>query len=562
MKDNKLLIRPRRLLLLIFICVTACSVSDKHVNYVDVPANVVTHGTKVIALKVSGEQGKIQKDVRIPLSRLQSLSANLNDIYLVDYDAQETGAAGYYRDEDSVVADLVGGHIYLLGTMPQGPVRKNYSTLAAIQDIAGTDFPKIYPDLCPLIFCSPEGLGADKILKAVPGLKPYGKTILSRKLSTNGVVAKTGGLCKTCGPGDEPSQRDPVFPPLVDCRPFCGIALDNTRISFISNLRTNDSGKYEIFTMRPDGSGKQKLTRNNYYDGAAPWSPDGWLTHNANADIRIMKYDDSQSPRLLTTGSSLDGVPVWSPDGRRITYVSKKSVNAYETVNVIEQDDLGDWTRKYMIANGWYTEGSNRNVWSPDSRQVTYAMTKCLASAGCTEKMDIIVAYADGSGIDNLTTTPDIDERHPSWSVLDRIAYSVVPQSEIYVINATDGGNQQNLTEDLVEPAERPIWSPDGTRIAFLVLIDGRKKLYVMDDDGGHRENLTPGKCGGTCDVTDFYWSPDGSNIVFSSKVESSATRDIESILTVHVATKSINDLTGARYYDSKYPRWSYKLPE
>lgn len=58
-----------------------------------------------------------------------------------------------------------------------------------------------------------------------------------------------------------------------------------------------------------------------------------------------------------------------------------------------------------------------------------------------------------------------------------------------------------------------PVWSPDGTRIAFSSKRDGNTDVYVMNSDGSEVTRLTHDE------ATDGYpsWSPDGARIVFHS---------------------------------------------
>jgi dipeptidyl aminopeptidase/acylaminoacyl peptidase len=58
-----------------------------------------------------------------------------------------------------------------------------------------------------------------------------------------------------------------------------------------------------------------------------------------------------------------------------------------------------------------------------------------------------------------------------------------------------------------------PAWSPDGTAIAFTSSRSGTKDIWVMDGDGGNRQELTF-----TIAVdSDPAWSPDGQRIAFES---------------------------------------------
>lgn len=90
---------------------------------------------------------------------------------------------------------------------------------------------------------------------------------------------------------------------------------------------------------------------------------------------------------------------------------------------------------------------------------------------------------------------------------------------EIYVRDFA-GSSPARLTNNTLSDFT-PVWSPDGTRIAFGQHA-GVTDVWVMDPDGSNQTNLTNGV--GT-DNTPLDWSPDGTRILFSS--DRSGQRDL-----------------------------------
>lgn len=102
---------------------------------------------------------------------------------------------------------------------------------------------------------------------------------------------------------------------------------------------SSSSGTMQIWRMKPDGSGKEQLTFDEYNDWFPHISPDGkWIafvsflpdidpgSHPANKHvmIRIMPVSGG-APRVIAYlygGQGTMNVPSWSPDSRQIAFVS------------------------------------------------------------------------------------------------------------------------------------------------------------------------------------------------------------------------------------------------
>ena len=120
------------------------------------------------------------------------------------------------------------------------------------------------------------------------------------------------------------------------------------------------SGTLALWTIRPDGSGLQRLTQGG--DEYPAWSPDSrWIAFGRDlplSDIWVVSRDGSRS-RRLTRDPDPEWLPAWSTDGGEIAYV--KGFEGHGTIWVMRMD--GSHQRQL-------TRGHNDLApdWSPDGR--------------------------------------------------------------------------------------------------------------------------------------------------------------------------------------------------
>src|SRR5687768_10965073 len=77
------------------------------------------------------------------------------------------------------------------------------------------------------------------------------------------------------------------------------------------------------------------------------------------------------------------------------------------------------------------------------------------------------------------TETQTQDSQIDVNSLTGKIVYSA--EGDVYVINA-DGSERTKLTDNPAEDFD-PVWSSDGTQIAFRSHRDGDEEVYIMNAD-------------------------------------------------------------------------------
>ncbi|MFP6569994.1 MAG: S9 family peptidase [Dehalococcoidia bacterium] len=208
----------------------------------------------------------------------------------------------------------------------------------------------------------------------------------------------------------------------------------------------------------------------------------------------VMLKDTSGGEPVRFTHGPSDSLPRWSPDGESLAFL-RKDDKRRDQVWVIRVD--GGEARSVTDR----VRGVVDYAWSPDS-------SKIVISA------DVPDPQEPGPG------SPDYDENIPHSRSVKRIRYqydSVGWRGEMYrhlFVVEVDGGIEQQITNGSSDDMA-PVWSPDGSRIAF---ISGRRpdhdtrwrsEAYIVQANGGQAECWS----GDIGSVSGLGWAPDSSRL-------------------------------------------------
>jgi Tol biopolymer transport system component len=322
------------------------------------------------------------------------------------------------------------------------------------------------------------------------------------------ITDQLGGTPRLLVGGPE-SDSNPVFSPLGD------------RIAFIREGPDGRDGN-RLMSVNVDGSGLTALTSLEAGISSFAWSPDGTAFLVGTVDttafdpIDVVKSDGSGSRRLDTGVSVLQAL--WRPDGRQI------AVSSSDDRTYIAGAD-GTNLRRLPGVNGasdltWSPDGTRLGVLSSDGNdiyQVTIAdIDEDGALAELRQPTAIIGAY-------DLLWSPDGKHLVVGDDGLGGNRISIIDIAE-------DGAmtDHRRLDLDAWVPDSGPVWSPDGSQLAFELRTDSALRAGIVNPDGsGFRligpEVFDPGSPstepgGGPWKTYEreigVTWAPDGRSIV------------------------------------------------
>ncbi|MBT8079523.1 MAG: PD40 domain-containing protein [Gammaproteobacteria bacterium] len=281
---------------------------------------------------------------------------------------------------------------------------------------------------------------------------------------------------------------------------YPAVSPDGRKIAFESN-RSGPTDQIFVFDLETETV--RQLTNSAEQNETPVWSPDGSriLFARRIADVPRTTWDvfemnaDGSAVRNLTNSPGHDDHPRYSFDGKTIIFNSARSTDFTELSE--EQLDNGGYNYEIYRMN---VDGSDVaqltdfHEWdtypsiSPDGTRLLWRRVYPDGGSGPSGlNSEILVADIDGKNIENLTNHPSFDG-YPVWSPDgSSIAFAsnrdgAKPiEFNIYLLDVNTRAITQ-LTETIADTEQvRPAWFPDSAKIAFnRDYPDGRSEIHIL----------------------------------------------------------------------------------
>jgi Tol biopolymer transport system component len=173
-----------------------------------------------------------------------------------------------------------------------------------------------------------------------------------------------------------------------------------------------------IYTVRSsDGGDLQRVTSAPFGDDCpADYSPNGTRLLVSNGALSVVQTNGNGLHQITPAGMAVDFCSgSWSPQGNEIVFSAHVPDTDRSTIRVVHSDGSGLQRIPVPGCGGPRSDpasiGCQKPVWSPDGRKIMFERHFLVPN----DHFDLYTVNADGSGLFQVTNTPDLDEGGGDW---------------------------------------------------------------------------------------------------------------------------------------------------
>jgi dipeptidyl aminopeptidase/acylaminoacyl peptidase len=306
---------------------------------------------------------------------------------------------------------------------------------------------------------------------------------------------------------------------LWELRRISGPAVSPDGTEFVYGVRAYDlaanRGNTDLWLRPVAGGPALQLTDTDASEGGAAWRPDGeWLGFLAGTEDGNQWHEirpDGTGRRQVTSVPGGISNFQYAPDGKQVSFTARVKLDVtpnelYPDLPEAEAriaDDL-----MYRHWDSWH------------DYDYSHLFVAAYEDGAIGEPRDLMpgerydTPLSPFGGGEQIAWSPDGRAIVYTAKKVSGVDYAVSTNSDLYLADLGTGGTR-NLTEGMPGYDVNPIFSPDGSRLAWLSMArDGyeadRNRLFSLDLATGDRRELSAGY---DDDLDGPVWSADGGTV-------------------------------------------------
>lgn len=249
-------------------------------------------------------------------------------------------------------------------------------------------------------------------------------------------------------------------------------------------------GNFEIYSVKPDGTGLMRVTNHEAGDHYPRWIAGGrqiaFYSQRSREDGAWDRWECDWNGENLTQSTwpaslyqpKAGEFPEISANGGYVLFVEEVDGDQ----EIFRGRSGGGGEKQLTFAKGL----DYRGRWSPDGNWILFGSER-------DGNQELYIMDINGENLKRLTNNPGNDSYH-QWSPDGSwIAFaSDMADGETYelYLMRPDGSDVRRLTHNEA-PDEEPSWSPDGTHIAYRSDESGASEIWVLNVNSLERKQIT-----------------------------------------------------------------------